>query len=201
MEETVITTFVLGETDGTSRSEAWLDYVDHTKSNIVLYLAAGRLPFGKGTKLKVRMKEFIQKELFQKGFTFGPRGIFLRDGQSITIVLTLDNAWGTFEECISLLKTIGTKEKQLVVFSSKSHLPRIAKIFTALDPNATLQLIPAKEDMRQDLKDTEGKKEFMTNAFIIIYKLLGEKGLDSVSWVKNLILNVRSAKKEGHYYL
>lgn len=197
----VINTFILGETDGTSRSKAWLDYIDQTNSNIILYLAAGRLPFGKGTKLKVRTKEHIAKALFERGFSSGPRGIFLKNGQSITIVLTLDNAWGTFEECVSLLNTIGTGKKQLVVFSSKSHLPRINKIFTALDPNATLQLVPAKEDMRQDLKDTESKKEFMTDAFIIIYKLLGEKGLDSVSWVKNLLLNVRSAKKEGHYYL
>jgi hypothetical protein len=124
-----------------------------------------------------------------------------KGSQLITIILTKKNAWGTLEEILSLLYEIGFCKKTILVFSSGSHLPRIEKIFKDLSPETTIVPIASDNDMDQSLIQSESKKDTMAQLFCFVYKKFGYRALIAVSWVKNLILNVPAAKKEGHYYM
>lgn len=54
--------------------------------------------------------------------------------------------------------------------------------------------------MADGLVKAEAKKDKMAEVFFRIYEIFGYRGLFAASWVKNLIINVPAAKKEGHYF-
>jgi len=198
----VVATFILGETATTARANSWIDHVStRPDEDFILYLAAGRLPFGKGTTLKERMWYGITESLTQMGYVMENHEKGRKGNQSITILLTKKPGWGTLEEILSLLYEIGFCKKTILVFSDENHLPRIEKIFKDLSPETTVVPIASKSTMDQSSVKNESKKENMAQLFCFIYKIFGYRALLKVSWIKNLILNVPAAKKEGHYYM
>jgi hypothetical protein len=181
---------VYGESER-DRSRAWVRYVQqHADSDIVLFLAAGRLPFSwRKPMLRELMLQDITAMLLKAGYTQNGR-IFSRGDQTIVITLLKKNVWGTFEETLSLLLALWTLgETSIVLFSSSSHLPRIKTIWNTIAPNMMYSTVGTDEDMSDKLQSFESKKDAMNTYFFKAYERFGVRGVDILSFFKNLILN------------
>ena len=183
---------VLGETADRTRSEAWVRYVEkHPEDDFVLYLAAGRLPFSRKMNLKEKMWDDIIAMLVERGYRRIEYGCLQKGEQRLDVVFARENGWGTFEEVLLVVNILRiVPPETIIVFSSKSHLPRCVAIWNMLAPGVSIQAESPEADMSQGLVVNESSKGLQAKVFYRIYVILGEQALWSVSWTKNLVMNV-----------
>jgi hypothetical protein len=184
-----VLTFILGEIRDRKRSEEWLHYATTTECNIILYLAAWRLPFTFTTPLREQMLKDIAKMLVDRGYRDQGQRVFTKGNQYITIRFPKKKGYGTWEEIYALLKYIGFAGTDPVrVFSSASHLKRVEKIWKILTTRELI-CVSAGEDMSEKLQSFESKKDTQADVFAWVYKYFGEAGVDILSFMKNLLVN------------
>lgn len=207
----MIDTFVYGESDR-DRSQAWVAFATQVKEPVVLYLAAGRLPLCRQEKLNVQMYRSIKDMLYYAGYRLESqkhnrrvrRFCFINRNRLggvphvITIELLQKNVWGTFEETLTVIRMLRRKNTQkklrrvvntITVFSSQSHLPRIASIWQYIGKEFAVTYSASAVDMDNTLQNMESSKDRMNQAFFKVYDWFGVLGVDVVSFWKNLILN------------
>lgn len=184
-----ILTFVCGETRDRKRSRSWFNYATRTQNNIILYLAAWKLPLTRTTPLREQMFQDIAAMLEAAGYIQHGANVFIKGSHQITIRFPKKKGWGTWEEIYALLKYIGFKGTlPVIVFSSAGHLKRVEKIWKILTTRP-IECVSADDDMSKNLQSFESKKDVQADIFAWVYRYFGETGVDIISFLKNLILN------------
>ncbi len=194
MRYKTLLTLIYGETRDRKRSASWVVFSTNKPNYIVLYLAAGKLPFSRILPLKELMLNDIRKMLAAKGYVESVKRdqvyTFNKGTHEIHIILLGGNAWGTIEETYLLIKHLLLDYRETIhVFSSRSHLPRIKRIWALFAPEWNVECISADEDMSDNLKSFESKKDTQTTVFYWVYRHFGETGFHIISYLKNLIVN------------